>query len=146
MVLRALALAALIVGLVMMHHVAGAATVHASVHAAAHSTTHDAVHHDDGSSAGSVAGAVGTAHGHHAPDQPADDAADAAHGSSGGHLLHLCLAVLTAVVMVLAGWSWRRLRPQRRDARWPGARRRRPVGPIGRHGFDLLISLCVMRT
>lgn len=137
-VLRALALAALIVGLVMMHHVAGAATVHA----AAHPPTQVVVHHDDGTGAGSVAGSVGATHGHHTPD----DVAEAAHGTAGGRLLHLCLAVLTAAVMVLAVWSWRRLRPLRRDARWSDARRRRPRRPVGRHGFDLLISLCVMRT
>lgn len=141
-VLRALALAALIVGLVMMHHVAGAATVHA----AAHSSTRGTLHHDDGTGATSVAGSVGAAHGHHASDHPADDGAEAAHDASGGHLLHLCLAVLTAAVMVLAVWSWRRLRPLRRDTRWSGVRRLRPPRPVGRHGFDLLISLCVMRT
>ena len=125
---RALALAALIVGLVMMHHVAGAAT--------------DAAH----GVAGAGTGSVDATHGHHALDHPAGPGSDAAHDSSGGHLLHLCLAVLTAAVMVLAVWSWRRLRPERGEFRWSGAHRRRHPRPVGRYGIGLLISLCVMRT
>ncbi|WP_205629226.1 DUF6153 family protein [Jiangella muralis] len=111
---RLLVLAALLLGIVLMHHVAGAGQADGhEVAAAAH-----AEHEGEPSPSG--------------------------HG-----LAHLCLAVLTAAVLVLAG----RVRP----ARLPDVARRardavvagwthwtRP--PPRPHGAALLTSLCVLRT
>ncbi|WP_216093984.1 hypothetical protein [Jiangella alba] len=110
---RLLVLAALLLGLVAMHHVAGAG-------------------HTDGREATAAA-----AHAEHEPSP------------SGHGLAHLCLAVLTAAALVLAG----RLRAARlpdvvgrpRDAFVAGWTRwaRPPPRP---HGAALLTSLCVQRT
>ncbi|RIQ23211.1 hypothetical protein DY240_12825 [Jiangella rhizosphaerae] len=118
---RLLVLAALLLGIVLMHHVAGAG------HADGHSPAHEPA-------------AAAHAEGHDGEPSPSP---------SGHELVHLCLAVLTAAVLVLAGRVLlRRLPPLARRARdavvtWP-ARRVRP--PPRLYGSALLTSLCVLRT
>lgn len=125
--LRLLLVAVLALGLVAMHHLAGAGAGRAEAQVTAM---------DDAAPAGHVAPA-----GH--DDGATSGGDDAAHG-----LFHLCLAVLTAAVLLLAGWlllgprRWTSLQP-------PGALLTPPAParpPPRRHGSALLVSLCVMRT
>ncbi|WP_116948486.1 DUF6153 family protein [Jiangella endophytica] len=80
---------------------------------------------------------------------PAGHGAKAADDDGAGHgLFHLCLAVLSAAVLLLAGWlllgprRWTALAPPGASLA-PPAPARPPPRP---HGAALLVSLCVMRT
>ncbi|PZF86070.1 hypothetical protein C1I92_02495 [Jiangella anatolica] len=136
---RVAAVAVLVFGIVVMHHIAQSG--------------------HDGSAAPeapTLASGVGEAAGHamsaSGPQLSDDAAAGTAAGDgamSAGHvMLHLCLAVLTAAAVVLVGWLLLTLRP------WAVASplvlfrvRPLPARPPPRpHGSALLMSLCVMRT
>lgn len=81
-----------------------------------------------------------------AGSQAADTENDAP--SAGHELLHLCLAVMTAAVVVLVGWLLLARRPWLRMSAVAafGALPMPSRAPPRRHGSALLTSLCVMRT
>ncbi|SED81763.1 DUF6153 family protein [Jiangella alba] len=130
--LRLLLVAVLAVGLVAMHHLAGAGDGRAQAQVTAM---------DAAAPAGHAAPAGQAAPNDHGATSGDDDGAG--HG-----LFHLCLAVLTAAVLLLAGWLL--LGPRRWTSLLPlGALLRAPAParpPPRRHGSALLVSLCVMRT
>ncbi|KOV82455.1 hypothetical protein [Nocardia sp. NRRL S-836] len=75
-------------------------------------------------------------HGDHAPGEP-----EPSHG-----VLHLCMAVLAAVVPLLLGWLLlRALRPTQSGATGTPAWPRAPQRPPPPGGRALLSSLCVLR-
>lgn len=124
---RLLVLAALLLGIVLMHHVAGAG--HADGHSPAHETA-----------AASHAGAAAGAEGHESKPSPS---------SSGHGLAHLCLAVLTVAVLALVGRVLLGRLPvlARRARDVVVTVRTRLVRPPPRpYGSALLTSLCVSRT
>lgn len=128
---RLLTIAVLLFGVVAMHHLAGphharGADQSAPVVAEAEPGGHESGIH------GAVADGVGSS-----------DASEDAHG-----LLHLCLAVLTAAVSLLAAWML-----LARDGalvappRAPVLLSRLPArSPPRLYGSSLLLFLCVMRT
>jgi hypothetical protein len=112
-----LLLCVLFLGVVGMHHVATSSDM---------SPAHDT--------------APVTAHHEHSPEEPVP--------SSPGHdMLHLCVAVLCAVVsLLLLAWLLVRSAP-RKTARTPGSSAwpRAPVRPPPVGGRALLSSVCVLR-
>nr|WP_246220942.1 DUF6153 family protein [Phytoactinopolyspora mesophila] len=139
-----LLIGALSLGVVAMHQLAGPAP--SSHSAAAMVGQHAPSLHDE------------TRHGA-AHDEPAahstgttaasSSSNSAGHSSDHDHLLHLCLAILSAIIMALGTWlltnPWLRAATSRftRRAGWNTALLRPPRRP---HGFALLLSLGVMRT
>lgn len=127
--LRVWAVAVLVLGIVVMHHVAQPS----------HDTAVDEM---------SVTQTQAADHGMDPPDGSGAAAAEDDPSSSVHDMLHLCLAVMTAAAVLLAGWvllvrcRWTEpslfvaFRAQPMPARPPP----RPHGP------ELLMSLCVMRT
>lgn len=83
---------------------------------------------------------------HHASSATADE--HSSH-SSGHHLLHLCLAMLGAAALVLGFWLLARSRLST-ALRWIRQQVTLITAPLRpprrRHGFTLLLSLCVIRT
>lgn len=133
---RVMAVAVLVLGLVVMHHVARAGTDGASSHESPTmaADANETIEHAMGANV--VAG---------------DLAADTEHGdaSSAGHdLLHLCLAVVSAAAVLVVGWLLLVRRPWLPTSSFVAFRARpKPSrAPPRPHGSALLMSLCVMRT
>jgi hypothetical protein len=122
--LRLFVTTVLVLGIVIMHHVAQQDHDPAASHAASVASAHD-----DGMVSG--------------PQQEAV----AGSGAVADDLLHLCLAILTGLVVLLVGLLLLGRLPQAlaqfRLLNW-GHRPRRALPR--RYGFSLLISLGVMRT
>ncbi|WP_166355298.1 hypothetical protein [Phytoactinopolyspora limicola] len=142
---RVFVLGLLMLGIVAMHHLGGPAS---SDSAEASTSTVAAANH-------SLAHAGHAAGQHSAPTHQVDiegsDAAGASHSGAdhdaSHHLLHLCLAVLTAAVLAVGLWLL-----VARVRMWsiprPGTLIRQGIPrppPRRRHGFVLLLSLCVIR-
>ncbi|SDS77468.1 DUF6153 family protein [Jiangella sp. DSM 45060] len=123
--LRLLLVAVLALGLVAMHHLAGAG---------------------DGRAEAQVTAVDAAAPAGHAA--PSDHGAASGDDGAGHGLFHLCLAVLTAAALMLAGWLL--LGPRRWTSLLrPGALLTPPAParpPPRPHGSALLVSLCVLRT
>lgn len=130
-VVRGLALAALIVGLVVMHHMAGATQGIGAPHRAEHGTV--APH---GQPHGGHSGAVVDTR----PSEP-----DPSHDAT-THILHLCLAVLTATILLIAALAVRRTRQAQTADRAHTIRRLTWSPPLRPFGTALLTRLCVLRT
>lgn len=126
-----LALAALILGLVVMHHVAGIGG-HGDRHGQAGPPTPASQAHHDADLPAAAAGSD------HTPDTPT--------GSSGTHLLHLCLAILSAAVLLLLTRPWRRVPPARMPRGVAAAQQQQRAPVCAPYGSALLARLCVMRT
>lgn len=134
---RVVAMAALVLGIVVMHHVVRPDHEMSAAHqSSAMATAERVVEHGMSlDTAPAVGGSSGSAMG--------DEVPSTSHG-----LLHLCLAVLTAAVLVLAGWLLLARRPWTSTSPFVAFRVRPiPARPPPRpHGSALLTSLCVMRT
>ncbi|PZF83906.1 DUF6153 family protein [Jiangella anatolica] len=135
--IRLLAVAALVLGIVLMHHVARSG--------------HEAAASEQPSAGMSTSMSMSMSMSMSPQADPGCDCPPGAgdHDQPSGHgLLHLCLAVLTAAAAALAGWLLLATRPIAVLPReWrPGAWRRAERGPPRPHGSALLVSLCVMRT
>jgi hypothetical protein len=138
---RVILVGLLMLGIVAMHHIAG--TGYPEQPAAATSVVGVSV------SSGAPTSTVTPDGGHAgAAEQHAGHAAggDASSGHSGHHLLHLCLAILTAAVLAL---GLRLLRLRALAVFSPGLGYRvqatAPPRPPRPHGFPLLLSLSVIR-
>lgn len=135
LVARLTAVAFLVLGIVVMHHVAWPSHDGANNHETAAITV------ASGEAATHVMAPNPSVGGLAAETE--DDAPSADHS-----LLHLCLAVIIAAAMLLVGWLLLIRRPWISALQSTAFRARRmPARPPPRpHGSALLVSLCVMRT
>ncbi|TDE12618.1 hypothetical protein [Jiangella asiatica] len=131
---RLLVVAALVLGIVMMHHVARSG--HEAVQGAERTSSPSSMVVTAGHDEAGSPGASSTDHGE--PD----------HSSSAHGLLHLCVAVLTAAVLLVLGRLAHagRLLPAFLSATAAVVRRVFRPPPPRPAGWELLTSLCVMRT
>jgi hypothetical protein len=164
---RAVVSGLIIFGIVAMHHLPGPGSTGPDHAGAGIAAVHDTHHAHDGPAGLGASWAIVTSHVPVTPDSTAHSTAGFVGSPTGGeasavaepggtnnlghgtdhHLLHLCLAVLTAMVLALGFWLLAvrldplRLAPILRRIQLPALRRQ----PPRRHGFSLLLSVCVIR-
>lgn len=140
---RALAVAALVLGLVAMHHLVRSDDDGSAIHQSHSAATTVAMERPGAAAHGPVPATAG--HDASGRSGTGDDAPPAAVHD----LVHLCLAVLTTALLIPAVrlLSARRPSPTRRRNSAPTTDGRAPKRPPPRPaGSTLLVSLCVLRT